>query len=255
VIQHSSIARRTMVRAIGSRVGFVVAAWVTIAAALPASAQDLPSGTAGATVATIVTTGESVVARAPDVAYVMLSVESRARMPREAQRQNAALMNTVQTQIAMLGIPRDAQRTMGLWLDQEFDNVNGRRVGRDFVARNTLEVRIDEVARAGEIADAVVQAGATSLNGIRFDLKDRAASEREALRLAVADARARSDAAAAGAGRSVDRILKIEESRSGVGPPRPVMTMRAEQAAGAVTAVEPGLIEIRAVVTLTAAMK
>ncbi len=40
---------------------------------------------------------------------------------------------------------------------------------------------MDDVARAGEIADAAVQAGATSLEGVRFDLKDRAAAERDAL--------------------------------------------------------------------------
>ena len=119
--------------------------------------------------------------------YVTLAVESRARNPRDAQRANADAMSAVQKQLATAGIPKDAMRTLGLGLHQEFDNANGRRIARDFVARNTLEVRIDDVSRAGEIADAVVQGGATALEGIRFDLKDRAAAEREALRLAVAD--------------------------------------------------------------------
>ena len=193
------------------------------------------------------------VRRAPDVAYLTLAVESRAKNPRDAQRQNAEALAAVQRQLATVGIAREAQRTLGLWLEQEFDNVNGRRVVRDFVARNTLEIRIEDVARAGEIADAVVQGGATSLNGIRFDLKDRAAVEREALQAAVVDARARADAAAAGAGGTVDRILKIEDSRAEAAPPRPVMMMRAEAAPS--TAIEPGLIEIRAQVALTVSLK
>ena len=193
----------------------------------------------------IVTTGEATVRRAPDVAYVTLAVESRAKNPRDAQRQNAEAMAAVQKQLAAMSIPKDALRTLGLWLQQEFDDANGRRVARDFVARNTLEVRLDDVARAGEIADAAVQAGATSLNGIRFDLKDRSGAEREALRLAVADARARADAAAAGAGRAVDRILKIDDSRAEAIAPRP-MAVLARSAAAAVTDVEPGLIEIHA---------
>ena len=122
------------------------------------------------------------------------------------------------------------------------------------MARNTLEVRIDDVTRAGEIADAVVQGGATALDGIRFDMKDRAAVERDALRLAVADARARADAAAAGAGRSVDRILKIEDLRADGGLPRPMPMMRMAEAA-VTTAVESGTIEIRAHVSLTVSMK
>jgi uncharacterized protein YggE len=224
---------------------------VTVAVSTSARAQEPATGLPQ--VPTIVTSGEAVVQRAPDVVYLTLAVESRAKSPRDAQRANADAMSAVQQQIANAGVPRGALRTLGLSLQQEFDNANGRRIARDFIARNTLEVRLDEVARAGEIADAVVQGGATSLGGIRFDLKDRAAAEREALRLAVADARARAEAVAAGAGRTVDRILKIEDSqRDGGISPRPMM-MRVEAAQS--TSVEPGFIEIRAHVTLTASMK
>jgi uncharacterized protein len=223
-----------------------------LAAAASAHAQE-PAPALPA-VPTIVTNGEAIVRRAPDVAYVTVAVESRAKTPREAQRVNAEAMSGVQRQLATAGIPKDAMRTLGLGLRQEFDNNNGRRIARDFVARNTLEVRIDDVTRAGEIADSVVQGGATALDGIRFDVKDRAAVEREALRLAVADARARADAAAAGAGRSVDRILKIEDLRADGGPPRPMPMMRMAEAS-VTTAVEPGLIEIRSHVTLTVSMR
>jgi uncharacterized protein YggE len=203
---------------------------------------------------TVVTMGEAVVRRAPDVAFITAAVESRARSPRDAQRQNADAMASVQQRLGAAGIPRDALKTLGLSLDQEADTVNGRRVPRDFVARNTIEIRLDDVARAGEIAEAVVQAGATSLSGVRFDLKDRGGAERDALRDAVADARARADAAAAGAGRAVERVLRIQESRAEIiQPPRPFTSMRAESVA--VTNVEPGLIEIRASVVLTALMR
>jgi uncharacterized protein len=220
---------------------------LTVAAS--ARAQEPPPA-----VPTIVTSGEAIVRHVPDVAYITLAVESRAKNPRDAQRANADTMNGAQRQLANAGIPKDAMRTLGLGLQQEFDNTNGRRVARDFVARNTLEVRIDDVTRAGEIADAVIQGGATALEGIRFDVKDRAAAEREALRLAVADARARADAAAAGAGRSVDRILKIEDLRADGGGPPPAPMMRMAEAS-VTTAVEPGLIDIRAHVALTVSMR
>jgi uncharacterized protein len=235
---------RDLPRLVLAMVASTVAAPSLLAQAGPAAPPNLP---------TILTTGEAIVRRAPDVAYLTLAVESRAKSSREAQRQNSDALAGVQRQLANSSVVREAQRTLGLWLEQEFDNVNGRRVARDFVARNTLEIRIDDLARAGEIADAVVQGGATSLNGIRFDLKDRAAVERDALRAAVVDARARADAAAAGAGGTVDRILKIEDSRTEAPPPRPVM-MRAE-AAPPSTAIEPGFIEIRAQVALTVSMK
>ena len=228
-----------------------IAALAALAVVAPLAAQDAAS--IASTVPVIVTTGEAVVRRAPDVAFVTLAVESRAKSPRDAQRQNAETMNAVQKRIADAGIPKDALRTLGLSLDQEFDEANGRRTPRGFVARNSLEVRLDDVARAGEVVDDVVQAGATSLSGIRFDVRDRAAAERDAIRLAVVDARGRADAAAVGAGRSVDHILKIDDSRAEAVVPRPMAFARAEGAA--VTGVEPGLIEIHAHVTLTVSMK
>ena len=225
----------------------ILGAAATLAAQAPAPASPI--------VPTIVTSGEAIVSRVPDVAYLTVAVEARAKNPRDAQRQNAEAMAGVQKHLADAGIPKEALRTLGLWLDQEYDITSGRRVPRGFIARNTLEVRLDDVARAGELADSVVQGGATSLNGIRFDLKDRAAAEREALRLAVADARRRAEAAAAGAGQMVDRILKIEDSRSEIVVGRP-MLMRADAAVGTPqTSVEPGLIEIRGHVTLTVSMR
>jgi hypothetical protein len=72
---------------------------------------------------------------------------------------------------------------------------------------------------------------------------------------AVEDARARADALAAGAGRTVDRVIRIDDMRQPRLPPQPVMTMRAQAADSAQTPIEPGLIEIHAQVTLTVSIK
>jgi hypothetical protein len=214
-----------------------------------ASTLDVPS---------IVTGGEAIVRRAPDRAFVTVAVETRAPRPRDAQRQNAEAMTAVQQRIASSGVPKDAVKTLGYSVQQEFDYVNGKRVSRGYVARNAVEVRIDAIERIGELLDAVVEGGATMVTGIRFDLRDRAAAEREALRLAVADARARADAAAAGAGRTVDRVLRIEDSRERMSPipmPMPAMREMAQASAQVAPPIEAGEIEVRAQVTLTVSIK
>ena len=217
-----------------------------------ASAQDVPAPVTPS----IVTTGDAVVRRAPDQAFVTVSVESRARNPRDAQRQNAETMTAVQQRIAAAGVPKDAVRTLGYNIQQEFDFVDGRRVARGYLARNAVEVRVDAIDRTGEVLDAAVQAGATSVASVRFDLKDRAAAEREALRLAVVDARARADAAASGAGRAVDRVMRIDDTpQVRVGQPRPIMAMAREVADVQETPIEAGELEIRAQVTLTVSIK
>lgn len=203
----------------------------------------------------VVTTGEGIVRRAPDRATVSAAVESRAKSPKDAQQQTAATMTAVQERLRQAGVQKDALRTLAVNLQLEYDFVNGKRVARGYLARNVIEVRIDEIARAGEIIDAAVSAGATSVSGIRFDLRDRDAAEREALKLAVADARARADAAAAGAGRTIDRIVKIEEQRGLAGPPPIPMLRTAAEQAMPDTPVSEGLVEIRAQVLLTAVLK
>ena len=227
--------------------------WLTLAlAAAPASAQ--PPDAANA-LNVIVTNGEAVVRRAPDRAFLTVTVEARAKSPRDAQRQNAEAMTAVQQRLAQARVAKDAIRTLGYDLEQEFDFTNGRRVPREFVARNSIEVRVDEIARVGELLDVVVQGGATSVSGVRFDVQEREKIERDALRLAVVDARRRAEAAVAGAGRTLDRIIRIDDSRDPVVIPMPraMMTMKAADAPQ--TPIEPGLVEIRARVTLTASMK
>jgi uncharacterized protein YggE len=223
--------------------------------AATASAQE-PPNPAVPSVPLVVVTGEAVVQRAPDRAYINAAVETRSRNPRDAQRQNADLMTAVTQRLLSAGIAKEAIRTLGYSIHQEVDVVNGRRVPREYLARNGVEIRLDAVERTGEVLDLLVQAGANAVGGVRFDLQDRSAAEREALRLAVADARARADAAASGAGRSIDRVLRIDDSLD-VMPPRPLMRMAAmaESVADAGTPVEPGTIEIRAQVRLMAAMK
>ena len=206
----------------------------------------------------VVVSGEAIVNVVPDRAWITITAESRAGNPRDAQRRNTELMTPVIDKLRAAGIPAEAIRTAGYDLQQEFEFVNNRRVSRGYVARNTIEVRVDAVDRVGEFLEIAVGTGATSVGGLRFDLKEKAKHEREALRLAVADARGRAEAAAAGAGRTIDRIVRISEQ--GVVVPEPVamrtfgMKAEAAQAADA-PAISVGQIEIRANVTLTASLR
>ena len=205
----------------------------------------------------IVTTGEAEVKRAPDRAWVTVVAESRAKDPKEAQRLNAAAMSAVMEKLKGMNLGEDAIRTTGYELHPEYDYANNRQTLRGYLARNSLEVRVDEIARVGDVLGAAVGSGATTVGGLRFGLKDRDGAEREALRQAVADARARAEAAASGAGVQIARIQRIEEQRMSAPEPRPMMrTMAAEgMMADAAPPITPGTIEIRAVVRLTVAIK
>jgi len=204
-----------------------------------------------------VTAGEGVVKHAPDRAWVTISAESRARTPQEAQQANVTAMNAVIARIKDKGIPSDAIRTSSYNLQPEFDYQGGKQTLRDYVARNQVEVRVDVLEKTGDVIGAAVANGATNVSCVQFDLKDRPAAEREALTLAVRDARQRAEAAAAGAGLQIERILRVEEQRDMSPVPRPMMAafVRGGAQPEPSVPIEAGEIEIRARVTLTAAIR
>ena len=204
----------------------------------------------------VVTSGEGFVQAVPDRAWITIVAESRAGNPRDAQRRNVEAMKPVIDKLTAAGISADAIRTIGYDLQQEWDYVNNQRVSRGYVARNTIEVRVDSIDRVGELLEMAIGSGATSVGGVRFDLKDRRKLELEALRLAVEDARARADAAAAGAGRAIDRVMRIDAQTGGAPPiPMPRVATLREQAASDVPPIAPGQMEIRVHVTLTSSLK
>jgi uncharacterized protein YggE len=219
---------------------------------LPAAAQQ-PVPLEGV----VVVAGEGLIQSAPDRAWVTVGVESRAPGPAEAQRRNNDVTTPMMAQLKAAGVPPDAIRTLVYDLEYEYDFIDNRRVGRGYVARNTIELRVDDVTRLGGLLEIAVGYGATNVSGIRFDLKDRTAREREAMRMAVADARAKIEAAAAGAGRALDRIVRIEEQ--GVvnmpPPPRPMFREAQLAAADAPVPIAAGQVEIRANVIVTATLK
>ncbi|HEY0708797.1 MAG TPA: SIMPL domain-containing protein [Polyangia bacterium] len=221
-------------------------------AQLPASAQPAAPNEGPV----VITSGEGVVKRAPDQAWVTIAAESRAKTPAEAQKLNADAMSSVMQRIKGVGLPAEAVQTAGYELRPEFDYANNRQTLRGYVARNAIEVRVDELPKLGQVLDVAVAAGATSVSGIRFDIKERANAEQSALQRAVADARAQANTAAQAAGMRVERVVRIEVQREPtMPPPRPMVAMRAEMAVSAEPPIAPGELEVKVRVVMTSAIR
>src|SRR3954468_21262711 len=118
----------------------------------------------------VVTTGQATIAAVPDRAVVTIAAESLSRTPPDAQRQSADAMTAVMAKLQQAGIPKDAIRTVAYDLQPELDFANGRQTIRGYVARNSIEVQVDDLSHMGVVLDAAGAGGATSIGGIRFDL-------------------------------------------------------------------------------------
>ena len=109
------------------RVGSALAL-ASLVAAAPVRAQAPTSPAPQEPVVAV--SGEGLVQATPDRAWIMVSAESRAPSPREAQRRTAEQMRPVLEALRGAKIPDEAVRTTGYDLQQEFDFTNGKRVPR-----------------------------------------------------------------------------------------------------------------------------
>ena len=121
----------------------------------------------------LIVTGEGIVKATPDQAWISIGAESRSKISKDAQQRNAAAMTTVLQKMAAFGVNKDAARTTAIDLQIEFDYANGKQTPRGYVARNTVEIRVDDLSKLGDVLDAVVSSGATVIHGLRFDVKQR----------------------------------------------------------------------------------
>jgi uncharacterized protein len=229
-------------------------ALILLAAAVPGWAQDAAPGPA-----TIVTLGEGVVRVPADRVTITLASETRGETAADAQNKGNALMKAIQSTLADLRLAGGQVTTTGLMLSPDYVFANNQRTQRGYVGRHTITIRFDDVSRAGEVVAAAVGAGANNVSGVRFDRRDRRTLEQEALKQAVQDARARADALAAGAGRVVDRIVRIAEEQAAALTAGPSPTFRAGVVGESVVVggapIAEGDVEVRARVVLTVSVK
>ena len=124
-----------------------------------------------------------------------------------------------------------------------------------YTATNTVSAETDALGKAGDVIDAAVEAGANQLSGPSLTREDRDALEHEALRKAVAEARAKAEVLADAAGVSLGRATSIVETGAGAPPPVPYYERSALVAADASTPIQAGTAKIEATVALTFALE
>lgn len=204
----------------------------------------------------IVVMGSAEIRATPDRAFITIAIETRNPNPRKAQEENAGISRAVLASLDKLGSEGTTIRTLSYGLNEEFDFDKGTRRSRGYLASNRIEVRLDDVERIGQVIDLATGAGATSIAELRFDVQDRDRLERKALRRAVVNGRARADAAAAGAGGRLGRLVEIEQAGVASPPGPPVFRRGLEMAADVgAPPIEAGEIVLSASVRVTALLE
>jgi len=201
----------------------------------------------------IVVSGTGRVSVAPDIALLMLGVESQAPTLAEATADAARRMSAVVARIKALGIADADIATVAYSVDPRTAPTDPAR--RDpprivgYYVSNLAQVTVRKLADAGSVLDAAVAAGANTVRGIRFALAAPEAAQAQARKSAVADALAKARELAAAAGVTLGPVLTIRESGAPTPAPMRAMALRMES-----TPIEPGQLEVAVTIELRQAI-
>lgn len=175
--------------------------------------------------------GEATVTAAPDLAVVTAGVTSEAKTPREASEANSRIMTVVITAARQAGIAeKDVRTTRYNIAPVHSQRRDGPPQLTGYRVSNHVELKLRDLAKVGEVLDALVAAGATNIGGVDFTIAEPAKLLDEARQRAFADARRKAELYAKAAGAQLGRTVSIAEDADVVGRPAP---MRAAMAAAA----------------------
>jgi uncharacterized protein YggE len=180
----------------------------------PLAAQPvLAQGTTEPSQRTINVTGTGKVTLTPDIVYVSIGVHTEGDDAAKAVATNTTQSQKVVDALETFDIdPKDIQTTnFSIYPQQIYDN-EGKPQGITYVVDNTVYVTLRDITKLGELLDAVVTAGANSINSIQFDVADREAALSEARKLAVENAQKQAEELATAAGVNLGQVLSINSS-------------------------------------------
>lgn len=230
-----------------------ISASILVALLLPACARAQRADVDAPEPRTVTVQATATAEREPDLAIVDAAVETFAEDARTAASRNAEITADVIAALRDAGVAEDRIRTVGYNVQPEYE-FERTPEGRDrrlvgYRVTNTVEATVDEPDGTGPVIDAAIDAGADRIARLRFELADRAALRRVAMRRAVARAREDAEAIADAAGLRLGPLLRVTTGATSDGPPRPVMMAAPRAEAAAPTPVEPGRLEVGATVT------
>ena len=163
-------------------------------------------------------TGEVMVT--PDIAIVTIGVTAQAKDASAALDANSADLAKAIAAIRAAGIADKDIATSGFSIDPVYAQADNQASDQPpavvgYRVTNEVRVTIRDIAKSGGLLDAVVSAGANRVSGIAFDISDRKTAANDAIRAAIADARAKAELMADAAGLRLVRILSLNAGENG----------------------------------------
>lgn len=162
----------------------------------------------------------------PDVALISAGVVTQHADSNTALRSNAEQMQRVMSALKAAAIAERDIQTSGISLSPQYlyaENQPPQIQG--YQASNTLNIKVRNLARLGQVLDALAAQGANQINGPSFAIDQPEPLYQQARLDALRQARTQADTYASALGLKVRRVISLSEG-SHTPAPMPLMAMR-----------------------------
>ena len=209
--------RWTIVIGVAALAAGLIAGPVLAGALNPGRAVPVTNGITDGTTPehTISVSGSGKVVVTPDMATVRLGVVIERETAKQAREAAAERMSNVIAALKKLGIKDEDIATGMISLGPVYDySVSGNARIRGYQLSNLVTVTVRDLTKVSDVLDDTVIVGATTVDGISFDIADRTAAEAKAREAAVKDAKAKAQTLADGVGAHISGVAQMSESVS-----------------------------------------
>jgi uncharacterized protein YggE len=164
---------------------------------------------------TITVGGLGKVTVTPDLAHVQLGVQIQKPTAQAARDAAASTMAAVVAAVKALGVDDKDVQTTQVSLSAVYDYPNNSApVLRGYQLTNQVAITVRDLTKLSNVIDGGVKAGATTVDGISFDVADRTSLEAQARDAAAKDARAKADTYAKSLSLSIIGVASVSEQVS-----------------------------------------
>jgi uncharacterized protein YggE len=192
--------------------------------------------------------GNDSVKASPDMANVILGVQTENTDLKIAQNENAIITTKVINALTSIGISEKNINTDSYSIEPQYDYVDGKQIFRSYKVINSIRIITKAINNVGQIVDTATANGANIVNSITFSLSDTTPYYRKALNLALEDALMKARTISNNLGVILDEIpINVIEENYNITP----SVERKTLTAAASTPIMPGQIDITARINAT----
>jgi uncharacterized protein YggE len=161
---------------------------------------------------TITIAGEGKIYATPDIGVVDLGVVSDAKTVATAQKDNVTKMNKITQAMKDLGVEEKDLKTTNYSIYPRYQYLSGRSDIIGYEVTQTLEVKIRNLDKVGDILAKAAELGANQTGSLSFTFDDPEKLNQEARTKAIANAKEKADALTSELGVKLVRIISFSES-------------------------------------------